>query len=142
LLTNQGFFFIYYFRTMGLPITSISCGEGGIRSQVTKSFVRPSLSLRAPKAKVFATPTQKVEKFNKFFLSSVFRIPPSQLATQKKNTAWAVFFFWSCGGDVRKFEPLKRLNIRNLDLIIRKLRLIYKEKPEYFEVPSFAVKVY
>jgi len=47
-----------------------------------------------------------------------------------------------CGGDVRKFEPVKRLNIRNLDLIIRKLRLIYRENPEYFDVPSFAVKVY
>jgi len=48
----------------------------------------------------------------------------------------------SSGGDVRKFEPIKGLNLRSLDLIIRKLRLIYKEKPEYFDVPSFAVKVY
>ncbi|PIR87612.1 MAG: hypothetical protein COU10_03680 [Candidatus Harrisonbacteria bacterium CG10_big_fil_rev_8_21_14_0_10_45_28] len=47
-----------------------------------------------------------------------------------------------CGDDVRKFEPIKRLNIRNLDLIIRGLRLIYKENPEYFDVPNFANKVY
>ncbi len=46
------------------------------------------------------------------------------------------------GGDVPKFEPIKRLTIRNLDLIMRKLRLIYKEKPECFDVPNFAVKVY
>jgi hypothetical protein len=53
---------------------------------------------------------------------------------------WSLLFF-VCGGDVRKFELVERLNIRSLDLIIRKLRLIYKEKPECFEVPSFALKI-
>ena len=40
------------------------------------------------------------------------------------------------------FEPIKRLNIRNMDKIIQKLRRIYQEKPGLFEVPTFAQKVY
>jgi hypothetical protein len=60
--------------------------------------------------------------------------------SQKKDPQQAGFLFG--GGDVRKFEPVKRLNIRSLDLIIRKLRQIYKENPAYFDIPEFVQKVY
>jgi hypothetical protein len=46
------------------------------------------------------------------------------------------------GGDVPKFEPQKRLNFSNLDKSIQKLRKIYREKPEWFEIPDFAKKTY
>ena len=47
-----------------------------------------------------------------------------------------------CGGDFRNFEPVKRLNYRIIDKIVRDLRRIYKENPAWFEVPTFAQKVY
>jgi hypothetical protein len=47
-----------------------------------------------------------------------------------------------CGGDVPKFEPKVRLNVRNIDKIIQKLRQLYQEKPNLFEIPTFAQKVY
>lgn len=47
-----------------------------------------------------------------------------------------------CGEDVPKLEPTRRLNFSNLDKSIQKLRKIYREKPEWFEVPDFAQKVY
>src|SRR3989344_8164402 len=43
-----------------------------------------------------------------------------------------------CGDDCRNFEPLGRLNYRNVDKIIRNLRRMYQEKPEFFEIPTFA----
>ena len=46
------------------------------------------------------------------------------------------------GGDVPKFEPKVRLNYSNVDRIIRKLRLIYQEKPDLFNIPTFALKMY
>jgi len=39
------------------------------------------------------------------------------------------------------FEP-KRLTIGQIDKAILRLRSVYKENPEYFEVPNFAIKVY
>jgi hypothetical protein len=46
------------------------------------------------------------------------------------------------GDDVPKFEPIRRLNLSNLDKSIQKLRKIYREKPEWFEIPVFAQKTY
>jgi hypothetical protein len=46
------------------------------------------------------------------------------------------------GDDVRKFEPVNRFNIRNLDLTIRQLRKLYKENPAHFNIPDFAKKIY
>ena len=46
------------------------------------------------------------------------------------------------GDDCRNFEPLGRLNYSNVDKIIRNLRQMYQEKPESFEVPTFAQKQY
>ena len=46
------------------------------------------------------------------------------------------------GDDVRNFELIGRLNYGNIDKIIRKLRRIYQEKPDLFEVPIFAQKIY
>jgi len=36
----------------------------------------------------------------------------------------------------------KTVSFTRIDKIVRELRRIYKENPEYFDVPSFAVKVY
>jgi len=47
-----------------------------------------------------------------------------------------------CGGDFRKFESMRRLNFNNLDRSIQKLRRIYRENPEWFEIPVFAQKIY
>jgi len=53
------------------------------------------------------------------------------------------FFIILLGGDdVPMFEPVKRLNVRNIDRIIRNLRQIYKENPGYFDIPEFAQKIY
>ena len=46
-------------------------------------------------------------------------------------------FFPTGGGDVPKLEPLKRLNCRIIDKIVRDLRRIYKEKPNLFDIPTF-----
>jgi hypothetical protein len=46
------------------------------------------------------------------------------------------------GDDVPKFEPVKRLNIRNLDPIIRQLRKLYNQNQEWFNIPVFAQKIY
>lgn len=40
------------------------------------------------------------------------------------------------------FELVNRLNIRNIDSAIRKLRKLYKENPSYFDIPEFAQKAY
>ena len=48
----------------------------------------------------------------------------------------------TCGDDCRNFEPIGRLSHSNVDKIIRKLRQIYQEKPDLFEIPNFALKVY
>lgn len=40
------------------------------------------------------------------------------------------------GDDARNFEPKVRLKFENLDKSIQKLRAIYKEHPEWFEVPK------
>jgi len=50
----------------------------------------------------------------------------------------AVYF---CGDDWHNFEP-KRLNFNWADKVIRELRQIYYEKPEFFDVPTFAQKQY
>ncbi len=47
-----------------------------------------------------------------------------------------------CGDDCRNFEPKVRLSYGNVDRIIRKLRGIYQETPDLFDVPTFAQKVY
>jgi len=46
------------------------------------------------------------------------------------------------GGDLRKLEPVKRLNFRCADKIVRDLRRLYKENPVLFDIPAFARKVY
>jgi len=46
------------------------------------------------------------------------------------------------GGDVRNFEPIRRLDFSNLDKSIWQLRKIYREKPEWYEIPLFAQKIY
>lgn len=46
------------------------------------------------------------------------------------------------GGDCRNFEPIGRLSFSNLDKSIQKLRRIYREEPEWFEIPNFAQKIY
>ena len=46
------------------------------------------------------------------------------------------------GGDVPKLEPIKRLNYRIVDKMVRDLRRIYKEKPNLFDIPTFAQKQY
>lgn len=46
-----------------------------------------------------------------------------------------------CGGDVPKLEP-KRLDFKSVDKIVRDLRRIYKENPDFFDVPTFAQKIY
>ena len=51
-------------------------------------------------------------------------------------------FYKQSGGDVPKFEPVKRLNNRVVDKLIRDLRRIYKENPALFDLPTFALKVY
>lgn len=48
---------------------------------------------------------------------------------------------FNCGDDARNFEPIG-LSYSNVDRIIRKLRRMYQEKPDLFEVPTFALKVY
>ena len=48
----------------------------------------------------------------------------------------------SGGGDVRNFESIGRLSYSNVDGIIRKLRRMYQEKQDLFEVPTFAQKIY
>jgi len=47
-----------------------------------------------------------------------------------------------CGDDVPKFEPVKLFNIRNINPIIQKLRKIYRQNPEWFDIPKFAQKIY
>lgn len=47
-----------------------------------------------------------------------------------------------CGGDVPKLEPIRSLHYSRVDKIVRDLRRIYKEKPDSFEIPAFAQKVY
>ncbi len=46
------------------------------------------------------------------------------------------------GGDVPMFEPIKRLNFRSVDEIVRDLRRIYKENHALFDIPIFAQKIY
>jgi hypothetical protein len=46
------------------------------------------------------------------------------------------------GDDVPKLEPIRVLSLHRVDKIIRQLRRIYKDNPSYFEVPTFAQKVY
>jgi len=48
----------------------------------------------------------------------------------------------SGGGDVPKFEPKKWLKFKDIDKSIRQLRRIYKENPAYFDIQTFAQKVY
>lgn len=45
------------------------------------------------------------------------------------------------GDDWRNFEP-RQLNYARVDKAVRDLRRIYKENPDYFEVPTFAQKQY
>jgi hypothetical protein len=43
------------------------------------------------------------------------------------------------------FEPMvfhKTVSFTRINEIVPELRRIYKENPEYFDVPSFVVKVY
>ncbi len=42
----------------------------------------------------------------------------------------------SGGDDAQNFEPKLRLKFEDLDKSIQKLRAIYKEHPEWFEVPK------
>jgi len=51
-----------------------------------------------------------------------------------------LFFFHIYGGgvDVRKLEP----NLNTIKPLIRDLRKLYKQNPNWFEVPKFAIKVY
>jgi hypothetical protein len=52
-------------------------------------------------------------------------------------------FFKTTGGDGwHNFELAKRLNFVVIDKSIQRLRKIYKDKPEWFEIPDFAQKVY
>ncbi len=52
-------------------------------------------------------------------------------------------FFLVRGGDGwRNFEQRERFSYSNVDKIIRKLRRIYQERPDLFEIPMFAQKVY
>ena len=46
------------------------------------------------------------------------------------------------GDDVPMLEPIKRLNYRIIDKMVRDLRRIYKENATSFDVPTFAQKVY
>src|SRR3989338_825300 len=48
----------------------------------------------------------------------------------------------SGGDDVPKLEPIRTLHFSRVDKIVRDLRRIYKENPSYFDVPTFAQKVY
>ena len=60
------------------------------------------------------------------------------------STTPIIFFkyFFIGGGDVPMFEPIKRLNYRIIDKIVRDLRRIYKERPALFDIPAFAQKIY
>jgi len=40
------------------------------------------------------------------------------------------------GGDVRKFEPKTWLKFKDLDKSIRELRAMFKQHPQWFEVPK------
>ena len=54
-------------------------------------------------------------------------------------------FFCMCGDGWRNFEPMvsrKTVSFTRIDKIIREMRRIYKENPAYFDVPTFAQKVY
>jgi hypothetical protein len=46
------------------------------------------------------------------------------------------------GGDVPMFEPVRQLNFNNLDKSRQKLKKIYREKLEWFDIPDFAQKIY
>jgi hypothetical protein len=50
--------------------------------------------------------------------------------------------FTHCGDDCRNFEQIGRFNYSNVDRIIRKLRRIYQEKPDLFDIPTFTQKIY
>ena len=41
-----------------------------------------------------------------------------------------------CGDDIPKFEPKTWLKFRDLDKSIRELRAMFKQHPEWFEVPK------
>lgn len=47
-----------------------------------------------------------------------------------------------CGGDVPKLEPIRSLHYTRVDKLVRDLRRIYQKKPDSFEVPTFAKKIY
>src|SRR3989344_3934599 len=47
-----------------------------------------------------------------------------------------------CGGDVPKLEPIRSFHYSRVDKMVRDLRRIYKENPDFFEIPAFARKVY
>lgn len=68
------------------------------------------------------------------FINFVFKI------YRKIKTFYCSFFKTTGGDDVPKFE-LKRLNCGTINKTIQKLRQIYKENPEQFEIPDFAQKV-
>ena len=52
-------------------------------------------------------------------------------------------YFLVCGGgDVPMFEPIGRLKISQVDKMVRQMRQIYKERPNLFDVPDFAQKIY
>jgi hypothetical protein len=40
------------------------------------------------------------------------------------------------GGDVRKFEPKTWLKFKDVDKSIRELRAMFKQHPQWFEVPK------
>lgn len=48
----------------------------------------------------------------------------------------------NCGDGWRNFELASRLSFTKLDRSIQKLRRIYREKPEWFEILDFAQKIY
>jgi|GEM_PF-2647892 len=54
---------------------------------------------------------------------------------QTKNGANALMFC-GCGDDVRKFEPKVWLKFKDLDKSIRELRAMFKQHPQWFEVPK------
>jgi hypothetical protein len=44
--------------------------------------------------------------------------------------------FFVGGGDLRKFEPKKRLKFEDIDKSIQELRAMFKVHPEWFDVPK------
>jgi hypothetical protein len=66
------------------------------------------------------------------------RPTPPRVPTHPGLFVWILF-----GEDhIPILEPIRRLNYRIVDKIVRDLRRIYQEKPNLFDIPAFARKIY